>query len=428
MKHRKNSHLPHWCCAIGIAFWGCHRSTPQRVTSVSIAAADQGAVVVVEGDAPRAFAIDAIDASGAQRWRTWLDCGTTPTAAAFADRVFVRCRTHGRPAVERISAFALNDGHEVWKHDEKATSDGSLRAVRLVGDGIVADGNNRALILNARDGSLRLIYPSKQTLRAPVVDGTKLVYVGLSQVVVVDAVSGTGATVEVDGFACVAQGKLWELRDGKLATRSLTNLAESPVYVDIGFTEGAPFNVTACGVYAGSPILQLQVLTGGNRSLHIVRLESERSPRADLDLGDVEPAQTKLTWVRRETVDLNGELPRYGLIALRRQKASTLTLVDLELLLAKPVGVPISDYDIVSISMFRDRDEWFVDDRKQISAYSATTGNLLGTHEASDHSLDPGSVGAQQLWIPSDDGDIGFTAVGRDLAPRMAQMPSITRK
>jgi hypothetical protein len=73
MKHRKNSHLPHWCCAIGIAFWGCHRSTPQRVTAVSIAAADQGAVVVVEGDAPRAFAIDAIDASGAQRWRTWLD-------------------------------------------------------------------------------------------------------------------------------------------------------------------------------------------------------------------------------------------------------------------------------------------------------------------------------------------------------------------
>lgn len=411
---RKNSCLAR-CLVVGGLLVACSKPAPERFNTISIAALNDGAVVVIALERPRVFALRGLDHSGARSWQATVDCSSEPIVTTAADRIFAHCLAGGSGSnLQRISAFAASDGRPLWKHDEKASRVASTRRLTVVGDSVIAGGDDRALVLSANDGSLRLLYPSDQALRIPVVDGTTVAFLGLRPMVVIDTKSGKGATAEFVGSACVAGGKLWVVHDNQLSTRPLADLAAPAVVVELGMNGGSPIWIDACGVYADSPVLQLQVASKTEMSLRIVRLDAQNSVTWELNLGNGDTGHTALWWERSDAAGLNGDLPRFAILALHHYDTSTLMLIDLQAGTTKPISGPISDHDIVTVSVFRDRDEWFIDDRAHLSAYLATTGELRGQREAPFYPLTPGAVGPAQVWVSSQ-ADVGFSALGRDL-------------
>ena len=415
---QKKNRLLHFLAVLGVAC-ACSKPSAEHFNAISVVAYEDGAVVVAAIEKPSGYVLEGLDRFGSRRWRTLLDCDSAPIAVTSNNHVFIHCgassKTH---ELDRVSAFALSDGHQVWRHDERAAAQ-SIRALNIVGDSVVASGD-RALVLNASDGSLRLVYPAKEPLRAPVVDGSSIVFVGLDHVVTIDAATGSAATAEFAGTACATRGKLWEVHNKTIAIRPLHDLAAAPVVLDIGMKGAAPMSIEACGSYESSVVLQMRMASGDEISMHVVRLDEKNAVVADLNLGDVEIARTKLLRERAEAAGLNGELQRFSLLALRHATTTMLTLVDLQTATVKPIGYAISDNDIVTVSIFRDGDQWFVTDRRSLSTYSAVTGNVVGTRVSSGYGVLPSGVSPHRVWVAST-ASVGFSPVARNLGQEVSR-------
>jgi hypothetical protein len=394
--------------AVLIGF-GCHQKASE-VHAASVIAVTGGAVAVIGVENGHFIALERFGPQGTVIFRQRLACENAASIVADNERVFTYCVVGVKVPVERVAAYSLATGEELWHHDEKTDADPSTSRLRLVGDAVVSEGKALLTVFSST-GEVRAKHATSAQLRAPLVNNNRLTYFTRNTVLSVDTVSGAVTESPSRLLGCVVDGKFWEAVDGRVTSRLASEL-DAPK-TDVPLEIANLFEIRGCGRHGKA--LVFEVAVGGSHVAHhhLVKTSDGHSIDYEVDLGPAE-LETQLASERPDVVELNGDvLPRFHFAFLSSNQAGQLASFDLETGAIKAIGEPRSAEDVINISLFRDQKSWWMVDGTALHQFSANTGESTGDGELAPDSLDlsPATVFNDQVWIGSGTWQVGHSKV-----------------